>query len=56
MSPNAYASMNIAILSTICACLIAYILGMYADKARAKRKKTKEVPRVDLDYWEKKIS
>ena len=49
------ASMHMAIFSTICAALIAYIIGMFADKARDKNK-VKQLPKVDLDYWEKKIS
>ena len=57
INTTAYASMNIAILSTVCAGLIAYILGLYVDRARSKSKvKQKQAPRVDLDYWEKDIS
>lgn len=55
MEANQFASMHIAILSTICAGLIAYILGTFADRAR-KRNKKPDPPRIDLDYWEKDIS
>lgn len=57
MEANQFASLQVMILSTICAGLIAYILGLYADRARNKAKaKQKQPPKVDLDYWEKDIS
>lgn len=55
ITANQFAGMHMIILSTICAGLIAYIIGQFIDRSRAK-KKVKQVPRVDLDYWEKKIS
>jgi membrane protein YqaA with SNARE-associated domain len=54
ITPNYYASVHMAILSTIIAGLIAYIIGMYADRSKQKQKKLP--PKIVLDDWKKRIS